>query len=88
MQAFLDSDAQELVLGPSAFEGPVLSLHSSLHAEASHLSLKNASLTGSSSLAEQLWQHSENRYAHVCCMDLLICCLYPPCFLLCAALQA
>ncbi|EIE21944.1 glycoside hydrolase [Coccomyxa subellipsoidea C-169] len=60
-QAFLDSDAQELVLGPSAFEGPVLSLHSSLHAEASHLSPKNASLTGSSSLAEQLWQHSENR---------------------------
>ncbi|CAL8471543.1 g11085 [Coccomyxa elongata] len=58
-QAFLDSDAQELVLGPSAFEGPTLSLHP-LHEEASHPFSRNTTLYGATSLAEQLRQHAQN----------------------------
>lgn len=60
LQAFLDSDAEELVLGPSAFEGPTLSLHPSLHEEASHPLSRNTTLIGATSLAEQLRQHAQN----------------------------
>ena len=59
-QAFLDSDAQELVLGPSAFQGPTLSLHPSLTAQQA-LTRSSSAASSSNALLQQLAQHGAQR---------------------------
>ena len=56
MQAFLDSDASELILGPTAFEGSHLSL---VPAAQSNALPVNQSLHG---LAAQLYQHNAHQW--------------------------
>jgi hypothetical protein len=58
-QAFLDSDAQELVLGPGAFEGPTLGLHPSLAAQ--QALTRSSSSSSGSALLQQLAQHGTQR---------------------------
>ncbi len=50
MQAFIDSDATEMILGPAAFEGSHLSLAPKMQSNAL---LRNQSLRG---IAQQLYQ--------------------------------
>ena len=57
LQAFLDSDATELILGPGAFEGEHLSLAPAVQSNALP---SNASLHG---IAQQLFQHKVHRCA-------------------------
>jgi hypothetical protein len=57
LQAFLDSDATELILGPDAFEGEHLSL---APAAQSNALPSNVSLHG---IAQQLHLHHVHRYA-------------------------
>ena len=62
-QAFLDSDAQELVLGPSAFQGPTLGLHPSLNAQQEATRAASSSAESGSALLQQLAQHTAPRRA-------------------------
>ena len=64
-QAFLDSDAQELVLGPSAFQGPTLGLHPSLHAQQEALRASSSDGSGTA-LLQQLAQHTAWRCGTPC----------------------
>lgn len=61
-QAFLYSDQQEMVLGPTAFQGPRLTLVPSLHAEQALLRQAGSSASGQSKLMQQLAQHTAERY--------------------------
>ena len=66
LQAFLYSDQQEMVLGPSAFQGPHLALAPSLHAEQALLRQASSSASGQSKLMQQLAEHTAERYTHGC----------------------
>ncbi len=56
MQAFIDSDATEMILGPAAFEGGHLSLAPEMQSNAL---LRNQSLHG---IAQQLYQRDAFKY--------------------------